>query len=230
MTIFYDLNVAPEIEVIEQLEEFGFNGACIFYDSNEYDMSIKESFDKLNEDTHMTLYHGVCIDETNPKLLRNTVQRFYKKVDLIMANGGDSKINRAICEIPQIDIINHPYLNNRNSGINHVLAKLLVKNNISVNINLMDILKNRGYYKARILNQINQLLLLENKYNFRVVISSGSECFYDVRSPKSMILLNQTMNMDLKHAKNTISKNPLEIIKNITKHKNSIIDGVQIIE
>ena len=36
--------------------------------------------------------------------------------------------------------------------------------------------------------------------------------------------------MDLKHAKNTISKNPLEIIKNITKHKNSIIDGVQIIE
>ena len=139
MTIFYDLNVAPEIEVIEQLEEFGFNG-----------------------------------------------------VDLIMANGGDSKINRAICEMPQIDIINHPYLNNRNSGINHVLAKLLVKNNISVNINLMDILKNRGYYKARI--------------------------------------LNQTMNMDLKHAKNTISKNPLEIIKNITKHKNSIIDGVQIIE
>ena len=32
MTIFYDLNVAPEIEVIEQLEEFGFNGACIFYE------------------------------------------------------------------------------------------------------------------------------------------------------------------------------------------------------
>ena len=230
MTIFYDFNIMPKKEIIDTLEKFGFSGACIFYAADKYDENIKESFKKLNDSTTLDLYHGICIDETNPQQLRKIVQRFYRKVDLIMANGNNAKINRSICEMPQIDIINHPYLNNRNSGINHVLSKLLIRNNITVNINLMDILSNRGYYKARILNQINQLLMLEKKYNFRVIISSGSESFYDVRSPESMILLNQLMNMDMNHAKKCISTNPIEIIEDINKHKNSIVDGVRIIE
>ncbi|WP_455645138.1 ribonuclease P protein component 3 [Methanosphaera sp.] len=230
MTIFYDFNIAPKKEIINTLDELGFSGACIFYDSKQDISKTNESFDKLSESTSIKLYKGICIDESNPQILRKTVQRFHKKTDFIMANGGDSKINRAICELPQVDIINHPYANKRNSGINHILAKMLVSNNISVNINFTDILSNRGYYKARILNQINQLLLLQRKYNFRTILSSGSKTFYDVRSPESMILLSQMMDMDTAYGEKAISENPSEIIKNMEKNKDSIIDGVRIIK
>ncbi len=230
MTLFYDFNISPKMEIIETLEKFGFSGACIFYDSNIYDNTIEESFKELNESTKLNLYHGICIDENNPQILRKQVQRFYKKVDLIMANGGNAKINRSICEMPQIDIINHPYKNNRNSGINHVLAKMLVENNITVNINFYDILFNHGYYKAKILNQINQLLILQRKYNFRTILSSGSKSFYDVRSPEGIVLLSQLMDMSTSYAKDNISKNPEEIIGNISKHKDSIIEGVRLIK
>lgn len=233
MTIFYDFNIAPKEEVIETLEKFNFKGACIFYNSQRYfdeKDEIEESFSQLNESTKLDLYHGIVINQTNPQLLRKEVQRFYKKVDLIMANGGDDKINRTICETPQIDIINHPYLHKRNSGINHVLSKLLVENNISVNINLTDILQHRGYFKAKILNQINQLLMLQRKYGFRTVLSSGSRSFYDVRSPKSMNLLSQLSDMDMDYATKCISQHPAEIIENITIHRESIVQGVRIIK
>lgn len=230
MTFFYDFNIAPKEEIISTLEDFGFYGACIFYDSERYDDTVKESFDNLNESTTLNLHHGIYIDESNPQLLYKKTQRFRRKVDFIMANGGNTKINRAICENPQIDIINHPYLNKRNGGINHILAKLLVENNITVNINLCDILFNRGYYRARILNQINQMLLLEKKYGFRTVLSSGSKSFYDVRSPDAMLLLSQLMDMDTNYAKEAISAKPCEIIKNSEKNKDSIVYGVRIIK
>jgi len=230
MTIFYDFNIAPNMEIIKTLEEFKFSGACIFYDSKDYNKKTVDKFNELNKSTNLKLYHGICINENNPQLIHKTVQRFYRKVDLIMANGGDTKINRSICEMPQIDIINHPYNNKRNSGINHILAKMLVKNNITVNINLSDILHNHGYYKSRILNQINQLLLLQRKYNFRVILSSGSRSFYDVRSPKAMLILSQLMDMDTDYSIKTISDNPMKIIENIDIHKDSIIEGVRIIK
>lgn len=233
MSIFYDFNVAPNEEVIETLEKFKFKGACIFYDSKIYyenKEEIEDSFIQLNESTILDLYHGIVINETNPQLLRKEVQRNYRKVDLIMANGGDEKINRTICETPQIDIINHPYLHKRNSGINHILSKLLVENNISVNINLSDILKHRGFFRAKMLNQINQMLMLQRKYDFRTVISSGSKSFFDVRSPDSIILLSQLMDMDINYGKKCISKHPKEIIENITIHKESIVQGVRIIK
>lgn len=233
MTIFYDFNVAPKMEVIETLEKFNFTGACIFYDSKLYyeekDM-ILEEFNELNESTDLELYRGIVINETNPNLLRKEVQRNYRKVDLIMANGGDDKINRTICETPQIDIINRPYLDKRNSGINHILSKLLVENNISVNINLVDILKHKGFFRARTLNYINQMLMLQRKYGFRTVISSGSESFYDVRSPKNIILLSQLMDMDIDYAKKCITEHPMKIIEDITIHKESIVQGVRIIK
>ena len=233
MTIFYDFNVAPKMEVIETLEKFNFTGACIFYDSKLYyeekDM-ILEEFNELNESTDLELYRGIVINETNPNLLRKEVQRNYRKVDLIMANGGDDKINRTICETPQIDIINRPYIDKRNSGINHILSKLVVENNISVNINLVDILKHKGFFRARTLNYINQMLMLQRKYGFRTVISSGSESFYDVRSPKNIILLSQLMDMDIDYAKKCITEHPMKIIEDITIHKESIVQGVRIIK
>lgn len=231
MTIFYDFNIIPREDVVETLETFGFKGACIFYDSKKYfDNNLGEVFEELNESTTLDLYHGIVINETNPQLLRKEVQRYYRKVDLIMANGGDESLNRIICETPQIDIINHPYRNKRNSGLNQVLAKLLVENNISVNINFRDVLEHRGYFRARIINQINQLLMLQRKYDFRCVLSSGSESFYDVKSPRSMLLLSQLLDMDINYAKKCMTTYPEEIIENITIHKESIVQGVRIIK
>ncbi|MBE6493434.1 MAG: hypothetical protein E7Z84_02340 [Methanosphaera stadtmanae] len=230
MTAFYDFDIAPNEEIINTLEDFNYNGACIFYDSDEYNEKIKSSFLELNDSTNLNLYHGIRINETNPQILSKKIQKYYQKVDLIMVNGTNTKINRVACESPKIDILNHPYLNQNNSGINHVLAKLINENNITVSIDLNSILHHRGYYKSKILSQINQLLMLKRKYNFKTIITTGSTTFYDVRSPEEILLLSKLMDMNEEEAKKNISDNVTDIIENITIRKQSIVDGVRIIK
>lgn len=230
MSYFYDFNIKPNINIIKTLEKFKFKGACVFYDVDKYNKNTIKEFEELKDKTSLDLYHGVYINESNPQQLRKQVQRHHRKVDLIMAAGSDTKINRSICETPEIDIINHPYANKKNSGINQVLAKLLVENNITVNINYMDIIRHHGFYRAKILNQINQLLLLQRKFNFRCIISTGSKGFYDVRSARSMIRMSKLMGMDVKYAKECMSTNVEQVIENIDIHKRSIVQGVELIQ
>ena len=233
MTNFYDFNIKADEEVIETLEKFGFKGACIFYDSEylqENKEKVLDNFNMLKESTTLNLYHGVYINQTNPQLLSKSVLKFHRKTDLIMVNGGKDNINRTACQMPQIDIINEPYLSNHNSGINHILSKLLVENNISININYRTVLKSRGYYKSKILGQINQLFRLKEKYDFHTIISSGSKSFYDVKSPEAMMMLGRLFDVDAQVINDCLTRNAEEIINNIQTRKNSIVYGVKIVE
>ena len=45
-----------------------------------------------------------------------------------------------------------------------------------------------------------------------------------------MLILSQLMDMDTDYSIKTISDNPMKIIENIDIHKDSIIEGVQIIK
>jgi ribonuclease P/MRP protein subunit RPP1 len=184
----------------------------------------------LKESTKLNLYHGVYINQTNPQILTKTVLKYHKRSDIIMVNGGKENINRAACQMPQIDIINEPYISNHNSGINHILSKMLVENNISVNINYRSVLKSRGYYKSKMLSQINQLFSLQDKYGFRTIISSGSQSFYDVKSPDAMLLLGNLFNVKKEIIEKSLTTNVEDVIKNIQIRKDSIVDGVTIIK
>ncbi len=231
MTNFYDFNVVPDPEVISTLEKFKFNGACIYYDSEVFDnKDTVDKFNVLNDSTSIDLYRGVRIRQKNASLIFKSVQKFRKSADMIMVDGGDSNINRKICENPSIDVINHPYDNRHNSGINHVLSKLLKENNITVNINIKDILSKWRYFRVRLLDHINQLLYLEAKYKFRVILSSGSESFFDVKSPDSMLRLCGLLDVNQEKAIDYISKNPREVIDHIPVKKSSIVDGVRLID
>jgi ribonuclease P/MRP protein subunit RPP1 len=230
MTIFYDFDITPQKRVIETLEKFGFSGACIFFDSKDFNEKSIEKFNRLNENSSLDLHYGICIKERNANNMRKLVQKFSRTVDLIMVYGGDAQINRSACEMPQVSILAHPYLNKRNSGMNHVLANMAYENNITISIDYRHLLANRGYYKAKMINQVNQLLLLQKKYKFRTLLTSGSSNFYDVRSPRSMILLSQMLDMDINEAKKAITTNPQEILNDVKRRKNSIVDGVMIID
>lgn len=229
MTFFYDFNIAPNEEVIQCLEDHKFKGACMFFDADNYDNSCRDIFNYLNENTSLELYHGILISESNPELLRKHVQRYYNKVDLIMVNGLNDKINRVACNLAHVDILNRPYSNKRHCGINHVLASMLVENNITVNIDIYELLHTRQMRRAKLINHVNEMMKLKDKYGFNVIASSSAKSFYDVRSPKNLILLSQLFKVDEEYARKLISDNVSKVINDITIHKESVIDGVRIV-
>lgn len=230
MTFFYDFNVKPDIDVIKTLDKFNFKGACVFYNAKEVDENTHDKFEKLQNLTSMDLYYGIYVDEENPQTLRNQVLKNYRKCDIIMVAGGKSaKLNHYTCKIREVDMIDHPY-DLRGNGINHILSRMLVENNITVNINLMDIIKNRGTYRTRTLSQIHNILKMREKFNFRLVFSTGSENFFDVRSPEAMLSLGRLLNIQQDDMTKLISNNVEDVIGNIEMRENSVIEGVRILK
>ena len=94
----------------------------------------------------------------------------------------------------------------------------------------MDIIKNRGTYRTRTLSQLRNILKMRDKFNFRVVFSTGAENFFDVRSPEAMISLGRLLNIQQDDMTKFISNNVEDVIENINKRQNGVIEGIQILK
>tara|TARA_Y100000034_G_scaffold45400_1_gene55819 strand:+ start:2365 stop:2796 length:432 start_codon:yes stop_codon:yes gene_type:complete len=123
-----------------------------------------------------------------------TGKSFEKIRELIKKNKGkriifssdNDELNRKVLEKEKINIflINQQkrkdFLKQRNSGFNHVLAKIAKKNNISIGINLDEIIKE----KAEILSRIRQNIKLcnKNKLKMKFICKENKRDIYDLRS------------------------------------------------
>ena len=173
---------------------------------------------------------GVEIEAKNQEDLKKQVQKFRKKVDVILVHGGDLKINRAATEDPRVDILSHPYRSRFDSGVNHVLAVKAAENRVAIEINLKYFLLTRSNQQYRVLSQFRQIMKLHRKYRVPVIITSDTNSFYGLRNPKDVIALAACFGMTEDEAFSALSKTPQEIIQRNKIRDEVIIPGVRLIK
>ncbi len=95
--------------------------------------------------------------------------------------GQDDEFNRKIAENASFDIILSIESGNRrnkirqtNSGLNHVLSRILSKNKIAIGINLKEIKSLDSKSKAERLDKIMQNIKLARKSNVQLAVKSRS--------------------------------------------------------
>lgn len=129
--------------------------------------------------------HGVCLLRGE---ITERVPRTKKKgiVYLYHANGND----RPAFETGKVDIVygleyveRKDRVNQRQSGLNHILAKIAAKKNISLGFFLMPLLELSPSKRAQILGRLRQNLRLCHKYGVRVVIGTFAANAYELRNP-----------------------------------------------
>lgn len=109
------------------------------------------------------------INETNFEKAREKIK---KSKEPIIFSSNDDDLNRKILEKTKINILllnqneRKDKLKQRNSGFNHVLAKIAKKNKISIGINLDEIIESKD--KAKILSRITQNIKLCNKSKIKM--------------------------------------------------------------
>ena len=122
---------------------------------------------------------------------------FSKARDLIRKNRGkklvfssdDDELARKILEKEDVQIY-MPILfykkdrqKQRESGLDHVMAKIAKKKNILIGINLREIISARGTKKAEILARISQNIKICNKNKLKMVfLDFGEKNVYDLKS------------------------------------------------
>lgn len=225
--MFFDFHVHGDSKIALEACRLGYDGIAIIQSSKNYDKNIST---EIKEIKNFKVFTGVEIYAKNGEDLKKKVQKFRDKEDVLIVNGGNIKINRAACEDPRVDILAHPNKNRRDSGINHILAKKASENEVAIELSISPLIKTRFSARAKILSQFRQIIKLYRKFGFPTIISSNTHSIYDLRTPEDIIALAYFFGMNEEEAKDSLSKNPMNIIEKSKIRKNIVVKGARIIK
>lgn len=120
---------------------------------------------------------SILIKEDNFLKARKKIKENSDKTKIFSSN--NDELNRKILEKEKIDVLllnqsqRKDFLKQRNSGFNHILAKIAKKNKIILGINLDEIIHSKQ--KAKILARIKQNIEICNKNNLEMTFISFKE-------------------------------------------------------
>ena len=121
--------------------------------------------------------------------------------------------NRSVFEKASASIIfdleteqHQDFMHQRNSGLNHVLAKLAHDSSIAVGFSFSSLLKAKSpELKARLIGRISQNIRLCRKYKVNTRIASFASSPYQMRSPHDLIALFSLLGMHPAEAKDALN-------------------------
>lgn len=108
----------------------------------------------------------------------------------IIFSSDDDELNRKILEKEKIDILllnqekRKDFHRQRNSGLNHVLARLAKKNNVIIGINLDELVNANEREKAKILARISQNIRIcnKNKLKMKLIYKNQKRNDFDLKA------------------------------------------------
>ena len=129
----------------------------------------------------------IIIHENDFQKARKKIRENPRKV--VIFSSDDDELNKKILEKENIDILllnlssRKDRMKQRDSGFNHVLARLAKKKNISLGINLDEIINSKSKEKSEILARVRQNIKLCNKNKLKMkFISSKKRDRYNLKS------------------------------------------------
>ena len=230
--MFFDLNVKGSslennVKLASQASEYGWNHINFSYNQNDFKNALNLS-DELKDSLKdiITFNYTLEIKSTNINEIRKAVHKFRNDSLCISVIGGDLKVNRAVLENVKIDVLSRPYLKRYDSGLNHILAKEALKNNVAIELCFEDILKSYLAPRAKIISNFRDIYTLYRKFDFPLILSSRAESIFDVKTTQDFVsVFKQTgLSEDEIISAFKTSKDILEFNKN---RKDLIFKGVR---
>jgi ribonuclease P/MRP protein subunit RPP1 len=230
--MFFDLNVKGSslennVKLARQASEYGWEHINFSYNQNDFKNALNLS-DELKDSLKdiITFNYTLEIKSTNINEIRKAVNKFRNDSLCISVIGGDLKVNRVVLENVKIDVLSRPYLKRYDSGLNHILAKEALKNNVAIELCFEDILKSYLAPRAKIISNFRDIYTLYRKFDFPLILSSRAESIFDVKTTQDFVsVFKQTgLSEDEIISAFKTSKDILEFNKN---RKDLIFKGVR---
>ena len=191
--MFFDLNIKGDslennIDLAIEASRYGWEHINFSYNQNEFKDALeikKELSEGLNDIINFD--YTLEIKSNNVNEIKKIARKFRNKSLCISVIGGDLKVNRAAVENVQIDVLSRPYLRRFDSGLNHILAKEAVRNNVAVELCFRDVLKTYLAPRAKVISNFKDVYTLYRKFDFPLILSSRAESVFDIRTTHDFI-------------------------------------------
>ena len=230
--MFFDLNVKGSslennIQLASEASRYGWSHINFSYNQDEFRdaLNLREELEgKIGNEINFD--YTLEIKSSNINEIRKVANKFRDKASCISVVGGDLKVNRAIVEGIRVDVLSRPYLNRYDSGLNHVLAKEALRNNVAIELCFKDVLRSYLSQRAKVISNFKDIYALYHKFDFPLILSSKAESIFDIRTTQDFVaFFKQTGLSDVDVAKSfETSKGILEFNGNRDK---MILKGVR---
>lgn len=230
--MFFDLNIKGSslennLILANQALEYGWNHINFSYNQNDFADALKFKDELTGElDEKISCDYTLEIKSNNVDEIRKLTNKFRNKSSCISVVGGDLKVNRAALENIKIDVLSRPYLKRFDSGINHVLSREAVKNNVAIELCFKDILRSYLSHRSKVISNLKDIYTLYRKFDFPLILSSRAETVFDIRTTHDFAaVFKQTGLSDDEIAKSFITSS--KILEFNDNRDNLILKGVR---
>jgi len=198
-------------QLAETAKKLNYSGFCFveYFQNEEQTKKIYDDIRKVSEKIGIEIFLG--FEARNPHEIEILSQK-RKKFDILLAQGGDLKMNRFAVETPEVDILTHPSFERTDSGLNHVLMKLARDNNVAIEINFREILINERKSRSRVLSNMISNVNLAKKIHAPIIVCSSALSHWELRHPLELISFMSHLGLKTNEAKECITKIPEKII------------------
>lgn len=230
---FYDMHVHTSLSIgedpVEEMANFakrlGLSGIAIvrYY--------THQKLSELPKIEDIDLINTAIIKPNSAEELATMARKIRNDAELLIVHGGDYDVNRAACENSMVDILAHPELGRKDSGLDHICAKAARENGVAIEVNFREVLESYKKRRVFVLSAIKRNIKLCRNYDVKIITTSGAVNRWGLRSGRELAAISNLLGMDLGIAIDSVSTVPEEILRtNREKLAGTRWEGVNIVE
>lgn len=231
----FDLNIKGDsynnnLKIAVEASNYGWKHINFSYTPEEFTNALSFKDDLTGElKDYINIDYTLNIESDNISEIRKAIRKFRNKSSCISVTGGNLKVNRDCLENPQLDVLSRPYFKRYDSGINHILARSAKENNVAVELVFHDILTSYLSGRSKILANFRAIYNLHRKYGFPLILSSGSESVFDIKSLQDFKAVFTQTGLSIFEIDNSF-KTAGDILEFNRNRKNNILKGVRVVK
>lgn len=127
--------------------------------------------------------------------LKRKIGQNREEYDILAFRGGDHELNRKAFSDSRMDVVLHPEKGRKDSGMNHIDAEKAAENNVAIGFSLKNVPEDSKEQSQELTNWRKNLKLCQ-KYDTPYIITTEAESFSDLRNPRDLASVINSLGLE----------------------------------
>lgn len=146
---------------------------------------------------------GINIQDASMRDVIARVKRVKDAGTVVSVSARDNGFNRAAISLNGVHMLRGIQAADK-TAFDHVTAKIAADNNVAIDIDLSVLVAARGITRQRAIHRYRDVLILEQKFEFPVSLSSYARSYLDLRAVREITGLCSLIGMDMEDVKRAL--------------------------
>jgi len=216
---YADLHLCPDLgndeqvtRIIKKTSQLGYGLIAIPLPQNFPEEKIRK-LQNICKENRIGFASRVDLKPRTPNELIRSLRKLRRRFEIIVVVCESKQVARQAAKDRRVDLLNFLGCNRRKRFFDKAEAELASNALGSLEIDIKPLLTLEGPARIRLLSSLRREVAIAEDFHVPIVISSGASNELLTRKPREMAALTSLFDLDKCSAINTVSKNPLAIVK-----------------